>query len=237
MGQHAVQGVAKLMEQRRYLVPCNQRGLALGGFGIVADIVDHRFLVTQAALLGEGAHPRAAALGGATEIVGIEQCQGPAVLVHDLKDLHVGVVGGNVLALLETEPVDTVRSMEDAVLHHTVNVEIGLHLIVGQGEHFLLHLGREVETVVGLQLEVRAHRPACILLNGLGLGLGLGGIGLDQLLQEGIYVVGILGHGLFQRIGCVVVITHQLRLLGPQARNLYDKGEGVERPRAIGAVN
>ncbi len=55
-----------------------------------------------------------------------------------------------------------------------------------------------------------------------------------RLLQEVVYILGILGHRLLQRVVGVGVVAHQLSLLGTELGNLgYDR-EGVEL--RVGAV-
>ena len=102
------------------------------------------------ALLGKGTHPCATALGGAAEVVAVEQGDGLARAVRYLKDLHVFVVDGQVLALLEVQTVDTVSGIEDTIDLHAVDIEIRLHLILREVELCFLHLGRVVEAVVRL---------------------------------------------------------------------------------------
>ena len=61
-----------------------------------------------------------------------------------------------------------------------------------------------------------------------GIIVSLRSIFLDELLQEIIHILAVLSHRLFERIVGIVVISHQLALLGTQLGNLgYDR-EGVE---------
>ena len=128
-----MQGVTELVEHGGDLVPGEQRGLTLGGLGVVAHVEDDGQLMTLSALLLEAVHPRSAALGGPTEVVAVEECPGLSVLVDDLEHLHVGMVGGYVGALLEGQAVGTVGSIEHAVEQHAVDVEVGFHLVVADG--------------------------------------------------------------------------------------------------------
>ena len=63
--------------------------------------------------------------------------------------------------------------------------------------------------------------------DGLRLCLSLGAIGLDEVLQEGIHVIGRLGHGVLERVSSIIGIAHQFALLGTELGNLADKGKGV----------
>ena len=150
VGEHPVEGVAELVEERGHLVPGQQRGLSLRGLGVVAHIKYNRQLIALATLLGEAVHPGTASLRGTAEVVGIEEGERLAVLVDHLERLHIGVIGRDVLALLERQAINTVSGIEHAVEQHAVHVEVGLHLVVGDVEQFLLHLGRVIEAVIGL---------------------------------------------------------------------------------------
>ena len=78
---------------------------------------------------------------------------------------------------------------------------------------------------------------AGIVLDGLRLGIGLRLVLADKVLQEGVDVVGRLGHCLLQRVGGVVGIAHDLSLLGTQLGNLDDKGEGVVLACTVGTMD
>ena len=108
------------------------------------------------------------------------------------------MIGRDVCALLEREAINTVGGIEHAVDQHAINRKIRFHLVVGDIQHLLLHLGRIIETVVGLKLEVGTLGLAGKVLDGLRLGISLGAIGLDQVLQEGIDVFGRLSHRILQ---------------------------------------
>ena len=238
VGEYAMQGVSKLMEHGAHLVPCEERRLSLGRLGVVAHVIDDGQLVALSALLGEAAHPCAAPLCGPAEEVAVEQGDGLSVAVEHFKHLHVGMIGGDVLALLECQAVGAVGGVEHAIDLHTVDIEVRLHLIVGDVEHFLLHLCRVVEAVVGLQAEILALGALRVLLNGARLGVGLGRILADELCEEIVHVLHILRRGALQCEVGVGVVAHDLRLLGAQFRYLHHDGERVVfRVGAIGAMN
>ena len=182
------------MEHRAHLVPGDERGLTIGSLGAVAHVIDHRKLFALAALLGKGIHPRATTLRGTAEEVAVEESKGLAVLVDHLKDFRVGMITGDVLALLEGQAIDAIGSIEHTIHLHAIDIEVGLHLVVRDVEHLLLHLRRIVEAVVGLKLEVASLGLAGILLYGLGFGVGLGCILLDELLKEVVHIGRVFGH-------------------------------------------
>ena len=59
----------------------------------------------------------------------------------------------------------------------------------------------------------------------------------NETLQEGIDILWGLGHGLFQRIGSIVGIAHDLGLLCTQLGYLADEGIGIELSRSISAMD
>ena len=78
----------------------------------------------------------------------------------------IGVIGGEVFALFEVQTVDSVGGIEDTIDLHTVDVEVGLHLVLRQIELCLLHLSGIVEAVIRLKLKIGAHGLAGIGFNG-----------------------------------------------------------------------
>ncbi len=157
-----MEGVTELMEQGANLIPCNQGRLTLWSLGVVAYIIDNRQLSPLVALLGKGTHPCTATLGRATEVVAIEEGDRLAVLVAYLEYLHVRVIGRNILALLEVQAIYAMSSIEYAIYLNAIDIEVRLDFIIGDIEHLLLHLGRIVEAVVWLELEVLALGLLCI---------------------------------------------------------------------------
>ena len=222
-----MQRMSELMEHRCHLIPCKQRGLTLGSLGIVAHIEDDGQLLALATLFLEAVHPCTATLGGTTEIIAIEKGFRLSILINNLKDPHVGMVCRDVGTLLECQSVNTIGSIEHTIDEHAIHIEIRLHLILRDIKQFLLHLGRIVEIVVGLQLEFGTLTLTGKILDGLCLGISLGHIGLNQVHQEVIDILGGLCHGLLKRVGSIVRITHDLSLFSAEFGNLHHDGEGV----------
>ena len=188
-------------------------------------------------LLCEAAHPCTTTFGRTTEGITIEDGDGLAVFVNHLIRLHVGVVYRNIGTLLEGQSIDFISSKENTIDQHAVNIEVGLHIVIVDVELLFLHLGRIVETVVGLQLEVGTHCLTGIFLDSLGLCVCLRLILTDQTLQESIDILWCLRHGVLQRIRSIVGLTHQLCLLGTQFSNLNNDREGVVLSCAVSTVN
>ena len=79
----------------------------------------------QVRLVDEGVHPGTAALARPGEPVGQEQGDPAVLVVEDLVDAHVGVVGGQVVPPPEAQAVQLVRRVEDAVLDDALELEPG----------------------------------------------------------------------------------------------------------------
>ena len=83
------------------------------------------------------------------------------------------MVKRDIRTFLESKAIDTVGSIEDTIDQHTIHIKIGLYLIVGNIQQLFLHLGRIVETVVGLQLEISTFCLTGEVFNGLCLCISL----------------------------------------------------------------
>lgn len=113
--EHAMQGVAELVEHGGHVIEAEQRGLALGRLGVVADIEHHRLGAGQAVLLDEHVHPGATALARALVVIGVEQGELLAVGVEHIEHAHIRMVDRQVVAFLEGQAVELVGSKEHAV--------------------------------------------------------------------------------------------------------------------------
>ena len=114
--EDAVECVPKLMEHRLDVVRRQEGWSSLGRGGEVADVVDDRLRTEEGALLDEVGHPGATGLGGATEVVGVEEGQRSIVLVEDLIDLDAISIDGDVRARLEGQTIEAVSGEEDPIL-------------------------------------------------------------------------------------------------------------------------
>ena len=124
LGEQAVQGVAELVEQRADLVQLEQ-GRFAGGRPRQVEHVEHdRQRLQQERLVDEVAHPGAAALALAGEVVAEEQPDRRAVGVADLPDPDVGVVADEVGPRHHLDAVQPGRRVEDTVVQHPLQVEI-----------------------------------------------------------------------------------------------------------------
>ena len=134
-------------------------GWPAAGLREIGNVVDDRQRAEQLGLLDKVVHPGAAVLVVALEVVAIPERQRLAVGVEDFEDPHVGLVDGNILALLERDAVELVGGVEDAVLQHVVEFEVGLDLrLVEIVSRFADLFGVKLP-VPGLQLEAAMLRP------------------------------------------------------------------------------
>ena len=138
------------------------------------------------------------------------------------------MIGRYVLALFEVKTIYLVGSIEHTVDLYAVDIEIRFYLVVCNVEEFLLHLCGIVESVVGLQLEVITLQFLSVFFDSLGLCLSLGSVFLDELSQEAVHVLTVLRHGLLERVVGIVVVAHELSLLGTQLGYFGNDREGVE---------
>ncbi len=126
--EHAVEGVAELVEHGDDVGKGDERGLALDGFGKVGDVVDDGQGAEQLRLRNEFAHPGSAVLVVALEVVAVEEGERLAVGVKDFEDADIRLVDGDVVAFFEGESVELVGGVEDSVLEDVVQFEVGADL-------------------------------------------------------------------------------------------------------------
>jgi fructose-specific component phosphotransferase system IIB-like protein len=120
-----------------------QGRLAVGGLGDVERVEHDRPGAQEVGLGDERVHPGAAALRVAGVEVGDEQAE-RAVVVGDVEDADVGVVGREVVPLGEAQAVEPPGGAEDAVVQHALQLEVGAQGGGVDGEAFPAHaLGEE----------------------------------------------------------------------------------------------
>src|SRR6185437_1893670 len=78
-------------------------------------------------LRDEMAHPGAALLALARVVIGEEQAKRRTAGFEDLENLHVRMVGRQILPTLKTQPIELCRHVEDAFLQHALELEVGTH--------------------------------------------------------------------------------------------------------------
>src|SRR5688572_14023315 len=102
--------MAELVEQGTCIVEAQERRLARAAFGEVHHIDDDRAnVVGEPFLRAEGAHPSAAALRRAREIIPDEGADILAVRIHHLPGADVGMILWEILQFLEAQAEESMR--------------------------------------------------------------------------------------------------------------------------------
>ncbi len=149
-----------------------------------------------------------------------------AVAIEHLEHAHVGVVDGYVVAFLEGDPVQLVRSIEDPLLQHRVQLEIRLGGVTVEIEPGLLHpigIAVPIPWLDGEALAASLDRRVQLV----GLAFLLGGGGGDQPGHERLGIVRRLRHLIGEHIIGPGRETQQGRLPGAQLGDLGDRGARV----------
>ncbi len=232
------------MEHRRHIGKADQRRLARRRLLEVRHVENHRPRAQQLRLRHKAVHPRAARFVVTLEVVAIPQCQRLAVRLEHLEHAHVRVVHRDVLALLEGDPVQLVRRIEDAVLQHVPYLEVRLHLVFVQIVLRLAHLLGVHVPVPWLQLEpallrgARGLRGACGLsidrrLDVLAFRNRLRRRRRHQRIHELFRCLRCLRHLVFQVPRCKVRVPQQHPFLRAQLRQSRYGRPRIVRPPAL----
>jgi len=123
-----MQSVAELMEERLYIRRGEEGGSTLSRSLEVADVVDDRLRTEERALLDEVRHPCPTRLRWATEVVRIEEGHGGIILIEDLVDLYAIGIDRDIRTGLEGQTIELVGCVEDPILQHAIQHEIGLEV-------------------------------------------------------------------------------------------------------------
>ena len=222
VGKHTMERVAELMEEGLHLAQCQQGRLFFRGLRKVhhhRDMGAHVLDVTRTEGLLHvlalhplsliGGHPCPTLLTLARMEVGIEDCQEGTVLIEHLVSLHIWMVDGDVLVLLEGDAIQAIGQTKHTI-DHLGEFEIGTqHLSVDIKLLQLELMGVEAE-VPRLQFEVLTLKLASHLFDGSHFFLGCGLIGLDEVVEQFIDIAHITCHAVFQHIVGIGIMPQEL---------------------------
>ena len=222
-GEHAVQRMAKLMEEGLHIVPGEQRGGVARRTSHITHIIDDGTNVGALIAIGflHGIHPCAGSLHVTRQVVGHEDSEVLALGILHIINLNLGVVLGSIGHLLEGEAVELVGNEEDTVLHHAVECEIGAHIVLAEVEFILLHLLGIVVIVASLNLGGIAMGGSILLHIGYFL-VHLLDSGTPELQQQVLGSLGSLGHIGVGGIVGIGVEAEQVSLLLTQHEDVAD---------------
>ena len=210
--------MSELVQEGLHLAQCEQGRFVVGRFREVhhhahvwSDV--HPLLRDPLSLVF--GHPCSTLFALAGVEVGIEHGEIASVAVEHLIRLHVGVVDGNILVLLEGDAIEFVGESEHAA-DHLVQFKIGSQ-----------HLGIDIVFLQFQLVRVVAHvprhhhKPASLhlfghLLHGLPLFHGHGFVGDDQVVEQPVHVPCVAGHAVFHHIVGIASESQQLCNLAPE---------------------
>jgi hypothetical protein len=223
VGEQAVQRVPELVEQGAHVVDREQRRLPVGGARQVERVEHHRLRAQQPRLRDERVHPRPAALRLTRVEVGDEEPELP-VLVEDVENPDLGVVAGQVVALAEPHPVEAARGVEDTVVQHALQLEVGPQ-----------RAGIEVEAFTAHTLGVERPVPRLDGVPGRGrqlvrLGLSVGRRHGSELSEHRVDRIDRARRADLDHPGRMVRVPEQLGALGAQLGHAEHDLAGVVLP-------
>src|SRR5260370_5754362 len=227
-----MQGMSELMEHGDDVGKADQGRFAFGWLGQVGDVVHHRGVSQEPRLADEFRHPGSAILVVALEVIAVEKCEVLAVGVEDFEDPYIGLVNGNVVALFESNSVELIGRVVDAVLQHVVDFEIGFYLSMIDVVASLANLLSVEVPIVGLDLEA----PLLNLDDGLdvfSLASGLGSCGGNDGIHELQCGFGFLSHLVLKLPRGE---TRKAEEFGFLCAELGEMGDGVASVVGVGAL-
>ncbi len=145
--------MTELVKHRRDVAEREKRRLPCRRLREVGHVKDHRLRSGERVLVDEIVHPCAAAFLVTLEVVGVKQRERLSISVEDLEYPHVGMIDGNILPLLERQPVQLVRGEEDSIPKNAIELEVRLELRLVESISRLSDLLRVVLIIPRCQLE------------------------------------------------------------------------------------
>ena len=229
-----MKGVAEFVKERTRVVEAEQARLALAPFREIHHIDHNRQLsAVQLPLSAELAHPGAAALRGAGEVVADEKRDRRAVCAGDRPGAGVVMIEFQVEALFEPEAEQTVRRVEGG-FNHPVELQIGLDRALVEVELGLAALLGVMSPVPGRNREIAALAGHDRLQRLLFSARARDPRRPDRFeqIERGLRR---LGHRVGEAVMGEGFIADQMSALGPQAHHFGGDGAIVGRPAVFAA--
>ena len=217
-----MQTMSELMEERTHFIIGQQRGLGVRRAREIHYIHNMRTAVFFALfpLRFVVVHPCTATFAVPRMEVSVIHGKELALLVVHLICAHLGIVGLDVLVLLERNAVQAVSQAEYALLYG-FQLEVWTQVVVGNGVFLVLEFLAVVTPVPALQLGVETDRLS-IVLQFLHFLQRYGHIVVAKLVQQFIDVLFVLSHRLMQRLVCIAVLAEQLGNSQAGIDNIHD---------------
>src|SRR5579859_1788735 len=135
-----MQSMAELVKHRRHVIEADQRRLSGRRLRQIGHVVNDRQRTQELGLADEFGHPRTTILVVPLEVVAIKERQRLAIGIGDLENAYVRRVYRNVHSLLERDPIQAIRCVENTVPEDTVEFEEGFDLRLVEIIFRLAHL-------------------------------------------------------------------------------------------------
>jgi hypothetical protein len=206
------------MEEGLHLAQSEEGRFVGCGFG---EVHDHTHVRTDILALRIDAlsfvfgHPRSALLALARVEIGIEHGEIGTIPVEHFVGLDIGVVNGYILILAEGDAIETSGESEDALDD------------VGEFEIRSQHLGVDIILLelelMGIERCIPRHKAEIVALHLLSLGTefvalldGRRFIGVDELIEQVIDILGGAGHAFLEYVVGIGLIAKELSHLATQ---------------------
>src|SRR5581483_7757700 len=122
--------MAKFVEHCPDIIGGEESRLARGRHGEISNVTDDRQGSKQLGLAHKAVHPGAALLVITLEVVAVKQRQRLAISIKNFEDAYARRIHRKIFSFFECQSVKLVRSVENTVLQHVIQLEIGLDLLL-----------------------------------------------------------------------------------------------------------
>ena len=183
LGENAVEGMTKLMEEGLYIIHRKEGGLTGSRLIEIAYVYDNRtmiYTVVVDILAYHIIHPCARTLGCAREVIGDEDSEQIAFCIRNLEGFALGVIHGYTAYRLNIDAIQAMSEVEHT-LAHVRELEIRLEFFFVNGILQIAETLRIEPPIPGLQFSIfrRIHLyEACL------------DVFVEKLLEGGTFTLG-----------------------------------------------